>query len=143
MNDGIAIDVLEQEHDISITQSGDDLLLDIIIEDHNYIDVVMEGTCLFNPSEDIDPLIKDYLGNPNDLTVIYVGGSVITPSSYTHTQSAGVTVWYINHGLNRPGVVIQCFNTSHQEVLAEIQHIDNNNSVARFGFAMTGTAECR
>lgn len=120
-----------------------DVFIDVLIEDHDDIDVTMAGTFLFNPSEDIDPLIKAYLEHPNDLTVIYVGSSIITQSSYTHTQGVGTDTWYINHNLNRPGVIIQCFDNNHREVKAEIQHIDNNNSVAKFGLVLSGTAECR
>jgi hypothetical protein len=129
--------------DIWIEADENDLLIEVLLEDHEDIDVVMEGTILFNPSVEIDPLIKDYLEHPNDLTVIYMGAGPITANSYTHTQGIGSDTWNINHNLNRAGVVIQCFDNNKVEVMAEIQHIDNNNSIIRFGLVMSGTAECR
>lgn len=128
--------------DIFLEAIENDVYIEVTVEDHDDIDVIMEGTSLFS-TLDIEPVIKDYLEHPNDLTIIYVGSSPITANSYTHTQGIGSDTWYINHGLNRPGVVIQCFDNNKVEVMAEIQHIDNNNSVARFGLVMSGTAECR
>lgn len=129
--------------DIWIEAVENDVNIEVLIEDHDDIDVMMAGTALFNPGEDIDPLIKEYLEHPNDLTVIYMGSSPLTANSYTHTQGIGSAIWSINHNMNRPGVVIQCFDNNKREIQAEIQHIDNNNSITRFGLVLSGTAECR
>jgi len=129
--------------DIWIEAVDNDLYIDVLIEDHDDIDVVMAGTSLFTPETELDPIIKEYLENPNDLTIIYMGSSPITANSYTHTQGIGSTTWNINHNLNRPGVIIQCFDNNKVEIKAEIQHIDNTNSTAKFGFVVSGTAECR
>lgn len=129
--------------DIFIEAVENDVNIDVQIEDHDDIDVVMGGTSLFDSTEDLDPIIKDYLEHPNDLTIIYMGASPLTANSYTHTQGIGSATWNINHNLNRPGVIIQCFDNNHQEIKGEIQHIDNNNSIARFGLSFSGSAECR
>jgi hypothetical protein len=133
----------QKKIDIWIEAEENNLNIEVLLEDHDDIDVVAEGTVLFDYDVDLDLIIKDYLEHPNDLTVIYMGASPITAIAYTHTQAIASATWNINHNLNRPGVVIQCFTASKQEILAEIQHIDNNNSVVRFDFALIGTAECR
>lgn len=133
----------QKNADIWITQEDDGYGIDVVLENSDDIEVVLAGTSLFAPFGDLEPVIKDYLENPNDLTTIYVGNSQITINSYTHTQGIGSTQWNINHNLNRPGVIIQCFDNNKREIYAEIQHIDNNNSVARFGLLISGTAECR
>lgn len=133
----------QKNTDIWIEANENDLNIEVLLDGAEDIDVTMAGTSLFNADEDIDPIIKDYLEHPNDLTIIYVGSSAINNTSYTHTQGIGSNTWNINHNLNRPGVIIQCFDNNKQEIKAEIQHIDNNNSVARFGLVLSGTAECR
>jgi hypothetical protein len=134
---------MQKNTDIWITANGDNLDIDVLLDGIEDIDVVMAGTSLFNPTMEVDPIIKDYLEHPNDLTIIYLGGSPITSNSYTHTQGVGSMTWNINHGLNRAGVIIQCFDNNKKEIKAEIQHIDNNNSTAKFGLVISGTAECR
>ena len=133
----------QKNTDIWISADGDNFDIDVLLEDHDDIDVVMAGTYLFDPDMEVEPIIKNYLEHANDLTIIYLGGSPITSSSYTHTQGVGSDTWNINHGLGRSGVIIQCFDNNKKEIKAEIQHVDNNNSTAKFGLVISGSAECR
>jgi len=133
----------QKNADIWISKEGENYDIDVLLESHNDIDVVMGGTSLFNANVDIELALKNYLEHPNDLTTLYVGNSVIAAVAYTHTQGIGATQWTINHNLGRAHVVIQCFDNNKKQVFAEIQHINSNQSVARFGFSMSGTAEVR
>jgi len=129
--------------DIFIEAIENDVNIEVALEDHDDIDVTMAGTAIYTGETDFDPIIKDYLEHANDLTIIYVGANPIVSSSYTHNQGIGSATWNITHNLNRAAVVIQCFDNNKREIKAEIQHIDNNHSVARFGMVMSGIAECR
>jgi hypothetical protein len=132
---------MAKETNILIVQDGIDYEVDVMLETFD-IDVMLEGT-VFMDYDQIEPIMKDYLENPNDLDTLFVGNQEITVNAYTHTQSVASSTWNINHSLARRDVVIRVFNSSHIEVLAEIENIDNNNSVVRFAFPVSGTAECR
>jgi hypothetical protein len=60
-------------------------------------------------------------------------------AGFDFTQVSPVTVWTINHNLGyRPSV--QVFNVGGLEVLGEIQHTSNNQTIITFNIAMAGTA---
>lgn len=129
--------------DIFIEADINNYNIDVIIEDHDDVDVTALGTVLFDPDIDIEPIIEDYLENPNDLDTLYIGNNqVVSATTYTHIQGVGSDTWNITHNLGRK-VIIQCFDNNGQEFKGDIQHIDNNNAKVRFGFVLSGYAECR
>jgi len=133
---------MDKRLEIFIEQSGQDINIDVALDEHEDIDVQFEGVVLMNP-DDIDPEIKNYLENPNDLTTLYIGDQQINVSSYRHIQTVASATWNVVHNLDREGVMIQVFDSNNINVLAEIENIDENNAVIRFAFPVAGTAECR
>ena len=62
-----------------------------------------------------------------------------TGAGFDFTQASPATVWTINHNLGyRPSV--QMFNVGGLEVLGEIQHTSNNQTLITFNIAVAGTA---
>jgi hypothetical protein len=60
-------------------------------------------------------------------------------AGFDFTQSSAAVSWTINHNLGyRPSV--QVFNVGGLEVLGEIQHTSNNQTIVTFNTAMAGTA---
>ena len=62
-----------------------------------------------------------------------------TGAGFDFVQASPATVWTINHNLGyRPSV--QMFNVGGLEVLGEIQHTSNNQTLITFNIAVAGTA---
>lgn len=59
--------------------------------------------------------------------------------NFEHTQAAPSTVWVVAHGLGfRPNV--QVFDALGVELLATIEHVDNNSLQISHGVAIAGVA---
>lgn len=58
---------------------------------------------------------------------------------YTHIQPSATTVWTINHGLGyEPSVTV--IDSVHDQVWADVHHVDINNLTITFGLSLAGKA---
>jgi hypothetical protein len=67
-----------------------------------------------------------------------LGGGI---AGYVHNQGIANSIWNVLHNLNKKAVIVQVFDMNGIEYKAEVEHTDDNNTVIRFGFAMSGYAQ--
>lgn len=85
--------------------------------------------------------------NPSTQTVSVInsgppgppGGGGGASAYYKHDQNIPSTVWTVNHNLGvRTNVAI--YDSTNDEVDADVQYIDDNTTIITFAYAITGCA---
>lgn len=76
--------------------------------------------------------------NP-DWSLFAASGDAGSDANYVHTQNSASTTWTVNHGLAKfPAVTV--VDSSGNEVIGAVQHIDENNAELTFSAAFSGKA---
>lgn len=97
----------------------------------------------FNGTEFI-PKISTLVNNHN-IRVVWnnntMGTVELIKTSYKHTQSTPASTWTMNHNLGYRGVIVQCFDSTGNEILPSSLHLeDSYTTITTFASEIEGYA---
>ena len=97
-------------------------------------------------SRDIKQTIEDIyrkLGTSvtNQTGTVINNYPTVDPGYYLHEQRSPASTWIIPHNLGQKPV-IALLSKDGEEIVGSVVHVDENNSIARYNFDLTGYAIC-